>query len=88
MSDHSDVPLENDLTRITRIIMEQIGQLEVESALCVVCNLAGQFVAHLSAGRPSGIAEQTKLLSENIRRAAIAKILYDDVQSRKEQKWH
>ena len=80
-------PLQDEVTRITNIIMEQIGQADVESALCVVCNLAGQLVAALSEGRPSGINEQTKSLAESIRRASITKILYDDEKIRKEKTW-
>ncbi len=78
-------PLQDEVTRLTNIIMEQIGPIDVESALCVVCNLAGQLVASLAAGKPSGIIEQAASLSENIRRAAIAKILYDDELRRKEK---
>lgn len=81
-------PLQDEVTRLTNIIMGQLGESDVESALCVVCNLAGQLVASLADGKPSGIVAQTKSLSENIRRAAIAKILYDDAQARKEKQWH
>lgn len=78
-------PLEDEVTRMTNIIMAQIGPIDVETALTVVCNLAGQLVASLAAGRPSGIIEHTTALSENIRRAAITKILYDDELIRKEK---
>ncbi len=78
-------PLEDEVTRLTNIIMGQIGSLDVESALCVLCNLAGQLVASLAEGRPSGILEHTTSLAGNIRRAAITKILYDDELIRKEK---
>lgn len=78
-------PLQDEVARLTNIIMAQIGPIDVESALCVVCNLAGQLVAALAEGKPSGIIEQTKSLAENIRRAAITKILYDDELIRKEK---
>lgn len=81
-------PLEDEVARLTNIIMEQIGPIDVESALTVVCNLAGQLVAALSAGRPSGIKEHTESLAENIRHAAIAKLLYDDAKTRNEKACH
>ena len=87
-SPKNDAPLEDEVIRITNIIMEQIGDADVESALTVVCNLAGQLVASLAEGTPSGIKKHSDLLTENIRRAAIAKILYDDAKTRKEKVWH
>ena len=80
-------PLQDEVGRITSVIMEQIGQLDIESALTVVCNLAGQLVASTADGRPSEIMSLTEGLMENIRRAAITKILYDDSQARKEKAW-
>ncbi len=84
----SDGPLQDEVVRFTNIIMGQIGTIDVETALTVLCNLAGQLVAFLSDGKPSGIKTHTESLSENIRRAAIAKILYDDAKARKEETCH
>ncbi len=84
----NDAPLEDEVTRLTGIIMEQIGNTDVESALTVVCNLAGHLVASLAEGKPSGIQKHSEALIENIRRAAITKILYDDAKARKEKAWH
>lgn len=80
-------PFQDEVGRITSIIMEQIGRLDVESALTVVCNLAGQLVASVADGQPSAIRSHSEGLLENIRRAAITKILYDDSQARKERAW-
>lgn len=80
-------PLQDEVGRITSIIMEHIGPLDVESALTVVCNLAGQLVASVAAGQPSAIRSHSEGLLENIRRAAITKLLYDDSQARKEKAW-
>ncbi len=85
---NNDAPLEDEVTRITNIIMEQIGETDVESALTVVCNLAGQLVASLAEGTPSGIKKHSDFLTENIRRAAITKILHDDAKTRGEKTWH
>ena len=84
----SEDPLQDEVARLTNIIMEQIGNTDVESALCVVCNLAGQLVASLSEGKPSGIKMHTESLAENIRQAAITKLLYDDAKLREEKTWH
>ena len=81
-------PLQDEVTRLTNIIMEQIGESDVESALTVVCNLAGQLVASIADGKPSNIQKHTESLAENIRRAAITKILHDDAIARKEKAWH
>lgn len=81
-------PLQDEVTRLTNIIMEQIGKTDVESALTVVCNLAGQLVALLSGGKPSAIKEHSASLAENIRLAAITKLLYDDAKARKEKTCH
>ncbi len=84
----SAAPLQDEVARLTNIIMEQIGTTDVESALTVICSLAGQLVASLADGKPSAIQEHTESLAENIRRAAITKILHDDAQARKEKVWH
>ena len=81
-------PIQDEVTRLTLIIMEQIGNTDVESALTVICNLAGQLVASLSEGKPSGVKAHTDSLAENIRCAAIAKLLHDDDQTRKVKTWH
>lgn len=84
----SGAPIQDEVTRLTLIIMEQIGNTDVESALTVICNLAGQLVASLSEGKPSGVKLYTDSLVENIRCAAIAKLLYDDDLTRKAKTWH
>lgn len=81
-------PIQDEVTRITNIIMEQIGNTDVESALTVICNLAGQLVCALSEGRPSDIKSRVESIAENIRCAAIAKLLHDDEIKRKTKTWH
>ena len=75
--------LQDEVGRVTGIIMEHIGETDIESALTVVCNLAGQLVASVADGQPSAIMLLTEGLLENIRRAAITKILHDDAIARK-----
>lgn len=86
MSNHD--PLQDEAARLTNIIIDQIGTLNVEIALTVVCNIAGQLVAFLSEGKPSGIRVHAKSLTENIRHAAITKILHDDAKAKKEKTCH
>ncbi len=80
-------PLEDEVARITKIIMDQIGQHEVGAALTVVCNLAGQLIASLADGQPSAIQKWSDSLGENMRQAAITKILHDDAKARKDKVW-
>ncbi len=84
----TSAPLQDEVSRVTNIIMAQIGETDIESALTVVCNLAGQLVASVADGRPSAIREHTEGLLENIQRAAITKILYDDAKARKYDTCH
>lgn len=84
----SGAPIQDEVTRLTNIIMGQIGTTDVESALTVICNLAGQLVASLSEGKPSGVKEYSISLAENIRFAAITKLLHDDEKKRKEKPCH
>lgn len=83
-SDESDLggPLQDEVSQITDAILAKIGQCDLESALTVVCNIAGQLIAGLSEGRPSGIKAHSESVAENIRRAAIAKLLYEDARNR------
>ena len=81
-------PFQDEVTRLTNIIMEQIGGTDVESALTVICGLAGQLVASLSEGRPSDVKAHADSLAGNIRNAAITKLLHDDEKLRKERTWH
>ncbi len=80
-------PLEDEVSRITKIIMDQIGQHEIGAALTVVCNLAGQLVASVSDGQSSQIKKWTESFAENVRQAAIAKLLHDDAKARKDKAW-
>lgn len=83
----SGAPLQDEVSRITDKILGGIGQCDLESALTVVCNIAGQLIAALAQGKPSAIQEHSKSVGENIRTAAIAKLLYDDAQYREHQTW-
>ena len=71
-------PIEDQVPVITNVIVAALGTVDLETALTVVCNLAGQIVATLSEGRPSGIQAHADSLAENIKKAAILKMLHDD----------
>lgn len=79
----SNAPIKDEVVRITNAVVDALGTADLESALTVVCNIGGQLVAALSDGKPSAIREHAKSLTENIMRAAIAKVLHDDTQRRK-----
>lgn len=75
---------QEEIDRITNTVVDALGECDVESALTVVCNLAGQLVAMLSGGVPSRVQSHANNLAENIKKAAIVKLLYDDDQRRRE----
>lgn len=74
-----------EIERITNVIVEELGDVDLESALTVVCNLAGQLVCTLAQGRPSGIQEHGDNMAENIKKAAIAKMFHDDDKRRADE---
>lgn len=76
-------PRQDEVTRITNAIIEQLGDVDLESALTVLYNLSGQLVAALANNKPSGIQHHANNMAENIKKAAIAKTIYDDEQRRK-----
>lgn len=75
-------PIQDEVTRITNAILEALGTCDLESALTVVCNIGGHLVAALADGQPSGIQRHGDSVAENIKKAAIAKLLHDDQQRR------
>ena len=70
--------VDNEAVRLTNAIICAVGDCEIKSALTAICNIAGQLVAHLSDGKPSEVKRKTESIAENIRMAAIAKLLHDD----------
>ena len=67
----------------TNKIVEALGEVDLEVALTVVCNLAGQLVAELSDGKPSLVAVHGESVAENIKKAALIKLLHDDAERRR-----
>lgn len=82
MTPKNSGPIPDEVTRITNVIVEALGDVDLESALTVVCNLAGQLIAGLSEGRPSAIQAHGDSVAENIKKAAIIKLLHDDQKVR------
>lgn len=78
-------PDPEEVNRITNKIIEELGEVDLESALTVVCNLAGQLVAALSEGRPSAVKAHSHSLKENIIKAALTKLFHDDEKRRAAQ---
>lgn len=77
-------PDEDMVPVITNRIVAELGEVDLETALTVICNLAGQLIAALSEGRPSGIQAHADSVAENIKKAAIVKMLYDDEERRRD----
>ncbi|HNQ98382.1 MAG TPA: hypothetical protein PKN52_00200 [Trueperaceae bacterium] len=63
-------------------VVEALSEYDLQVALTVLTNVCGQVVAALAEGRPSEVQRQGTSLAENIKRAAIAKLLHDDEQRR------
>lgn len=77
---HSLPDAEDQVTVITNTIVGELGTVDLEIALTVICNLAGQLIAALADGRPSGIQAHADNMAENIKKAAIGKMLHDDMR--------
>lgn len=84
-SDTTAMADQDQIARITNIIIEALDEVDLESALTVVYNLAGQLVCALAEGRPSGIKEHGKVMADNIMKAAMLKAIHDDAKRREEQ---
>jgi hypothetical protein len=78
-------PKQAEIDRITIVIMNQLGTVDLTSALTVVCNLAGQLVAAQSDRKPSLVQRYGNLVAENVKRAALAKLIFDDDQRRRQE---
>lgn len=77
-------PIPDEVERITKAVLEGIGDADLESALTVLCGISGQLIANLSEGNLAKAAEQSQTMGLNIRRAATAKLLYDSERRREE----
>lgn len=78
MTDPNDVgqPIPDEVERITGVIMENLGSCDLESALTVICGIAGQLVAHMSEGRPGDVRAHSLSIAENIKRAGYTHLTY------------
>lgn len=77
-------PKQDEVTRITNAVMEQMGECDLESALTVLCNILGQCVATLADGKPSAIQRHGDSIAENVKKAAIARMWADDEKRRQQ----
>ncbi len=71
-----------EIIRLTNVIVEELGTVDLDTALLVLSNLCGQIIANISEGRPSQVKTGCETLSENVKKAAIAKMVYDDERRR------
>lgn len=80
----SNGPNPAEVERLTNVICETLGDVDLESILTVLCNLLGQLVCTLADGKPSGIQAHGDCIAENVKKAAIAKMIHDDDERRRE----
>ncbi len=73
-------PLE--IKRITDLIIDACGSVDIECALTAICNLAGQLVCALAEGNPSAIKMHADSINYHIRKTATQKMIYDDQKHR------
>lgn len=77
-------PIPTEMERLTHTIMTDLHGADLESALTVLCGILGHLVATLAEGQLVMVSRHALSVGENVRRAAVAKLLYDDEQRRKE----
>lgn len=70
-------PDPEEIKRITNIIVTELGDCDIPSALTVVCGLAGQLAASLSEGNPTALKAHIVSISASIQKAGIDKLIYD-----------
>ena len=70
-------PIPEEVDRITNAIIQELGSVDMESALTVICNLAGQVVAALAEGQPSAVRRHCNNVAEHVKTAALIKLLHD-----------
>lgn len=66
------IPLEVD--RIAAVIMSELGQADLESAMTVLCSISGQVVAAVSEGRLGDVKLHVDNMAQNIHRVAIVQL--------------
>ncbi len=75
-------PNPDEVKRLTDAIIDSCGDVDLETALTAICNLAGQLVAALAEGNPTNIKMHSDSVCFHIRKVATAKMLYDDQKAR------
>lgn len=78
-------PIPEEVERVTNIIVDGLGAMDLESALMVLCNLAGQLVCELSNDKPSELKLHSDNMAKNIKTAALIKLIHDDEKRRKDK---
>jgi hypothetical protein len=68
---------QEEVTRITNTIVDDLGDCDLESCLTVLANLSGQVIAALSERNPTTVQNQTANLAANIQRIAIDRIVQE-----------
>ena len=78
VDDQPDVITREDVTRMTTEIMTTIGHVDIPTGLGLLCNLVGQLAAAKAKNVPSAVRHEIQVITDNIQRSAVAKMLHDD----------
>ncbi len=72
--------------RLSNVVMEAVGEVDMVTFITVLVNLGGQIVAELSERKPSLIQQHADSFAENLKIVAIEKLMRDDAARRIQQK--
>lgn len=86
-NDNIDIgaPLANLVPQKTNAVLLALGDCDLETALTVLCSILGHCVAAMSEQKPSLVQKYGTAVAENVKKAAIAKLLHEDAQRRNKQ---
>ncbi len=73
----------DEIVETTNKVVDALNAVDLDTSLAVLSNLSGQIIADMAHGQPSAIKTGCATMVENIRRAAIAKLMHDDEERRK-----
>ena len=64
------------VVELTNKVIDALNEHDLEVSMTVLSNILGHIIAETSEGRPSFIQSQVDCFAENVKRAAIEKILH------------
>ncbi len=73
-----DGPIPEEVERVTNVIIKGLGDMDLASALTVICNLAGQLVCALAEGDASKVQLHANNVAAHVKTAALIKLVHDE----------